>query len=143
MKLIEERNQIIKSFKFFQNFKALSDPKIQLPTYSSISNFLLSGIQNENNFLINTIDVTNDFLDKFQNIIDKTCLSQFLGKSKDFTGPKYKELQVIKIERIDNPKLWTTYIKHRNILAQEVARFNNTFFPNSFHVQSCLLFIES
>jgi len=105
-----------------------------LPKYIvEISLFSVFQVQNDDEFhnlssegMENGIpfvkDVTIEFLNNIQHVLNKTCLSQFIGIGRDSHGLKHKGFEVLKVERIHNQSLWRNYIHKRDTLNSNKER---------------------
>ncbi|KAK7097642.1 uncharacterized protein [Littorina saxatilis] len=97
--------------------------KMELPNYWSISQ---DGVfQNLENFVrdhrkfgkLHTVkDERGTEFSDITRLVRKTWDKRLVGAGKDASNLKHKDIQVVKVERLENPELWETYRTHRQHL---------------------------
>lgn len=55
------------------------------------------------------VDITSTWGPTFQDLVDRTTLSQFIGIGRDAAGMTHSRLRVTRVLRIENGALWTKY----------------------------------
>ena len=62
------------------------------------------------------VDCTNEMRGDVQELLDKTCFSQYIGIGRDSHGLKHKRFVVEKVERIQRPRMWAIYASKREFV---------------------------
>jgi len=71
---------------------------------------------------VSTIDATTELKNNVQSIMNKTCISSFIGIGRDSHGLQHKGFQVIRVQRIENQVLWRNYVHKRDLLSTVKTR---------------------
>eukprot|EP00163_Fabomonas_tropica_P022184 TRINITY_DN386_c0_g1_i3.p1 TRINITY_DN386_c0_g1~~TRINITY_DN386_c0_g1_i3.p1 ORF type:complete len:3197 (-),score=554.22 TRINITY_DN386_c0_g1_i3:84-9674(-) len=73
------------------------------------------------------VDITGAYKDKVQALFSDTCKAELLGKGRDAApGLNHTGLEVVRVERLENPLLWSNYAYRKFALDREFEARSTT-----------------